>query len=61
MTRRIRCPINSKTKERFECNDCKYRDACIEDILDSLQRDFIEKVAKVGKKLGKLLEERKGI
>ena len=61
MARRIRCPINPKTKEKFECQDCKFRDACIEDILDDLQKSFIGKAAEAGKDIGKLLKERKGI
>uniref|UniRef100_A0A6M3KHQ2 Uncharacterized protein n=2 Tax=viral metagenome TaxID=1070528 RepID=A0A6M3KHQ2_9ZZZZ len=55
------CPINPQTKEKYECSDCKFRDACIEDILNDLQQSFIKKAAKVGKDIGKLLKERKGI
>ena len=59
--RKAICPINSKTKEKYECKDCKYRDACIEDILDDLQQSFIKRAAKAGKDIGKLLKERRGI
>ena len=61
MSRRIRCPINPETKEKFECQDCKFRDACIEDILNDLQYKFIKNAAKAGKDIGKLLKERRGI
>ena len=61
MPRQIRCPINPKTKEKFECKDCKYRDTCIQDILDDLQQDFAKSAAKAGKNIGKLLKERRGI
>lgn len=61
MARQIRCPINPKTKEKFECNDCKFRDDCIEDILDDLQQVFVKGVARAGKKIGKLLRERRGL
>ena len=59
--RKITCPINPKTKEKFECSDCKFRDTCIEDILNDLQQLFIEGAAKAGKDIGKLLKERRGI
>ena len=59
--KKIICPINLKTKEKFECNDCRFRDACIEDILDDLQKLFIEGAAKAGRDIGKLLRERRGI
>jgi len=61
MSRRIRCPINPKTKEKYECKDCKFRDACIEDILNDLQQSFIKRAAKAGKAIGKLLKERRGL
>uniref|UniRef100_A0A6M3LH42 Uncharacterized protein n=1 Tax=viral metagenome TaxID=1070528 RepID=A0A6M3LH42_9ZZZZ len=59
--KKITCPINPKTKEKFECKDCKFRDACIEDALNDLQQDFIKSAAKAGKNIGKLLKERRGI
>jgi len=59
--KKIICPINTKTKEKFECQDCKFRDACIEDILNDLQKSFIRRAAKAGKDIGKLLKERRGI
>ena len=61
MPRRSRCPINPKPKEIFECQDCIYKDTCIQDILDDLQQDFAKKAAKVGKDIGKLLKEKGGI
>ena len=61
MSKRIRCPINPKTKEKFECKDCKFRDACIEDILDDLQQVFVKGAASAGRKIGKLLKERRGL
>uniref|UniRef100_A0A6M3LPI3 Uncharacterized protein n=1 Tax=viral metagenome TaxID=1070528 RepID=A0A6M3LPI3_9ZZZZ len=61
MPKRIKCPINPKTKEKFECQDCKFRDACIEDILNDLQQKFINSAAKAGRGIGKLLKERRGI
>uniref|UniRef100_A0A6H2A5R1 Uncharacterized protein n=1 Tax=viral metagenome TaxID=1070528 RepID=A0A6H2A5R1_9ZZZZ len=59
--KKIICPINPKTKEKFECKDCKFRDVCIEDILNDLQQKFIKDAAKAGKDIGKLLKEKRGI
>ncbi len=59
--RKITCPINARTKEKFECEDCKFRDTCIEDILNDLQESFIKSAAKAGKGIGKLLKKRRGI
>ena len=59
--RKITCPINLKTKEKFECNDCPYKDACIEDILDDARQESMRAYAKADKKIGKLLKERRGI
>lgn len=59
--KKITCPINLKTREKFECKDCKYRDKCIEDILNDLQQLFIKGAAKAGKDIGNLLKERRGI
>ena len=59
--KKIRCPINPKTKEKFECQDCKFCDACIEDILSDLQQSIIKKTANAGRKIGKLLKEKRGI
>ena len=61
MPRQIKCPINPKTKEKFECHDCKYMDNCIRDILSDLEEDFAKRAAKAGKDIGKLLKERRGI
>ena len=61
MPRRIICPINKQTKEKFECADCKFRDDCIEDILNEMEDSFIQLAAKAGKKISKLLKERRGI
>ena len=59
--RKIICPINPKPKERFECKDCKFKDACIEDILNDMQKLFIKKAAKAAKDIGNLLKERRGL
>ena len=59
--KKIVCPINSKTKAKHECVDCKFRDDCIQDILDDLQRLFSSNAAKAGKDIGNLLKERRGI
>jgi len=59
--KKIICPINPKTKEKFECKDCPYRDACIEDILNDAQEKSMKMFAKAGKKIAKLLKERRGI
>mgnify|MGYP001594940170 CR=1 FL=1 len=61
MPKHIRCPINPETKGKFECEDCKFRNACIEDIFNDLQQKFIKDTAKVGKKIAKLLKEKRGI
>ena len=59
--KKIVCPINPKTKEKFECADCPYRDSCIEDILNDAQQKSMEIYAKAGEKIAKLLKERRGI
>jgi len=59
--RKITCPINPKTEEKFECSDCPYKDACIEDILDDARQESMRAYAKADKKIGKLLKERRGI
>lgn len=59
--KKIVCPINPKTKEKFECQDCKFKNMCIEDILSDLQQLFIKGAARAGRDIGKLLKERRGI
>ncbi len=59
--KKITCPINPKTTKKYECQDCKYRDACIEDILNDLQDSIMRKVAKSAKRIGRLLKERRGL
>ncbi len=59
--KKIICPINPKTKEKFECMDCKYMDTCIDDILDDAQEKSKRTFAKAGKRIAKLLKERRGI
>lgn len=59
--KKIVCPINPQTKKKFECEDCKFRNDCIEDRLDNLQQSFMKKAAKTGKDIGKLLKEKGGI
>ena len=59
--KKIICPINSKTKEKFECIDCPYRDNCIEDILNDAQQKSMKVFAMANKKIVKLLKERRGI
>ncbi len=61
MSRKIKCPINQKTKEKYECKDCKLQDDCIEDILNDFQQDCIKGAAKVGKQIAKILKEKRGI
>jgi len=59
--KKIVCPINPKTKEKFECSDCHYRDDCIEDILDDARQESMRAYAKADNKIAKLLKERRGI
>ncbi len=61
MPRRIKCPINPKTRGKFECQDCKFRDDCIEDILNDLLESFVKKAAKAGRDIGELLQEKRGL
>ena len=61
MVKKIICPINPETKEKFECIDCPYKKACIEDILDDARQDSMKAYAKADKKIAKLLKERKRI
>ena len=61
MSKRIRCPINPKTKEKFECKDCKFRDTCIEDILDDARYKSMKIYARADEKIAKLLKEKRGI
>lgn len=59
--KKIICPINPKTKEKFECQDCKFRDVCIEDVYDEQGQKNMRGWAKIEKGIGKLLKERRGI
>jgi len=61
MPKRIKCPINPKTKEKFECQDCKFRDTCIEDIYDEQCQKNMRGWAKTEQRIGKLLKEKRGI
>jgi len=59
--KKIICPINPQTKEKFECKDCKFKDACIEDILDDARYKSMKIYATADRKIAKLLKERRGI
>ncbi len=59
--KKIICPINPKTKEKFECIDCPIRDACIQDMCDDYELYVMKGAAKLGRKITKLLKERRGI
>ena len=59
--KKIICPINPKTKEKYECQDCPVKDACIEDMCSDFEKDVIRKAGKLGRKIGKLLKERRWI
>uniref|UniRef100_A0A6H2A466 Transposase n=1 Tax=viral metagenome TaxID=1070528 RepID=A0A6H2A466_9ZZZZ len=59
--KKITCPMNPKTKERLECNDCPLRDDCIQDLCDDFEEYVIKAAAKLGKKITKLLKEKRGI
>ena len=58
---RVTCPINPKTEEKFECKDCKYRDACIEDIYNDQMQKNMSGWAKTERNIGKILKERRGL
>jgi len=59
MARQIKCPINPKTKEKFECQDCRLRDSCIEDIYDEQLQKNMRGWARVEKRIKKLLKEKR--
>ena len=61
MPRQVRCPINPKTKEKFECQDCLIKDACVQDMCDDYGELVVKEAAKLGRKIAKLLKERGGI
>ena len=61
MSRKIKCPINPKTKAKFECFDCPLKNDCIQDRCDDFEDIVIEEAAKLGKWITKLLIERRGI
>jgi len=61
MPRKIICPINPKAKEKFECQDCSLRDDCIQDLCDDFEEDVVKGAAKLGRKIAKVLKERRGI
>ena len=55
------CPINPKTKEKFECTDCSLKDACIEDMCSDFEEAVKRKAAKLGRKIAKLLKKKGGL
>uniref|UniRef100_A0A6M3LHY3 Uncharacterized protein n=1 Tax=viral metagenome TaxID=1070528 RepID=A0A6M3LHY3_9ZZZZ len=59
--KKIVCPINPKTKEKFECQDCKCRDACIEDIYDDQREKNMRGWARTERNIEKLLKEKRGV
>jgi len=59
--KKIICPINPRTKEKFECRDCKLREACIEDICSDYEKYVIKGAARLGRRITKVLKERRGI
>ena len=59
--KKIICPINPKTKRKFECEDCKFKDNCIEDILNDAHYKNMKVYARADEKIRELLKERKGI
>ena len=61
MPKRIRCPINLKTKERFECIDCKYNDDCISDICDDFTKDMLKHASELSKRIIKIIKRKRNI
>jgi hypothetical protein len=59
--KKIVCPINPKSKEKFECLDCPIRDSCIEDMCNDFEESVISRAAKLGKQITSLFKEKRGI
>jgi hypothetical protein len=53
--KRITCPFNEKEKSVNQCRTCKYRDDCIEDILNDLTELFKQKAAEKAKQIGEII------
>jgi hypothetical protein len=54
--RKIVCPVNPKTKEKFECYDCPLRDTCLEDILNDAEKKVMKIYAIAHRKIAKILK-----
>ena len=61
MPKRIRCPINPRTKEKLECIDCKYNDDCIADICDDFGENVLKLAARLDKRIIKTIRGRRNI
>jgi len=61
MARKRICPINSKTKEKFECNDCSVKDSCIQDVYDDAEQKCMRVWARADKIVSKIMKEKRGI
>lgn len=53
--KRIVCPFNESEKSANQCKTCKYRDDCIEDILDDLVEITKQNAAEKAKQIGDII------
>ena len=61
MGKQIKCPINQKTKEMFECSDCPIKEDCLEDICDDFREYVVKGASRLGRDISRILRERGGI
>ena len=53
--------MNAKTKAKFECIDCSFKQTCIQDIYDDAGQKSMKIWAKADKKIAELLKAKRGI
>ena len=59
--KKIICPINSKTKEKFECADCPARSKCIQDVYDDAGQKCMKIWASADREVAKIMKGIRGI
>lgn len=51
------CPIPRDKKTKNQCRNCEYRDTCLEDILNDLQRLIMKETGETIKKIRSVIKE----
>ena len=59
--KKITCPINPKTKEKYECKDCPIRDNCIRDVYDDAEEECAKIWGKADRIVAKIMKGIRGI